>query len=354
MDSPGHRNLIPRVAAACAQADIALLVLDVGEPWGETGERGGGETPEGKATGSQLRELVFLLRMSGIGHVVVGVNKMDSVGLGESEEKYRIAREGVEQCLSRVGYGPSEVAMVPVSALQGHNLLSNQKNYAWYHDRSLVDTLSSIVPKQRPVGFPFRMPVLDAYRVPNQKGVILRGILVSGQVRAGDEILIAPDQLRLTCRSVRANGEEIQATAGEMTEIIVHCEEEQVTSGMVVHTPERALRISSTIEARMILSPLANKALLMGSQALLLMHHWSSEVTVLRCLSQLDKKTGRVIKPFPKCLRAEQCGVVLLRATRPVCGEVFTEHKSCLSRITLVDNNTVLAAGVILSFHEDS
>lgn len=111
LDSPGHRDFVPRMIEGVAAADVAVLVVDA-----RPGEFESGFSPQG-----QTREHALLCRACGITHLIVAVNKMDAVGWarGRFEE---IARALLPWLVAH-GYKAEGVRFVPVAGLSGVNLV---------------------------------------------------------------------------------------------------------------------------------------------------------------------------------------------------------------------------------------
>ena len=130
VDAPDHGRYSPHMVTGASTLECAVILIDAG-----------------KGILTQTRSDSYLVSLLGIGHVVVAVNKMDAVVYEEAAFR-AIEREHLEFA-ARVGL--TDVTCIPVSALNGDNVLERGEKLSWFDGPSLIGYLEA-VRVQRPRG----------------------------------------------------------------------------------------------------------------------------------------------------------------------------------------------------------
>lgn len=169
IDAPGHAEFLRNMITGASQADAAVLIIDAFE-----GVR------------DQTRRHGYLLHLLGIRQVAVVVNKMDRVEF--SRERFdAIARE-ISAHLTGLGVTP--VAIIPISARDGDGVALRTTRTGWYSGPSVLEALDALEPARPLEKLPLRLPVQAIYKFDDRR--IVAGRIESGQLGAGDEIVIMP------------------------------------------------------------------------------------------------------------------------------------------------------------------
>jgi bifunctional enzyme CysN/CysC len=169
-DCPGHEQYTRNMATGASHCQLAISLIDAR-----------------KGVTTQTRRHAFIASLLGIRHMVAAVNKMDLVGWDESRFR-AIEAEFLELC-ARIGIA-SPVA-VPISALQGDNVVTRSASAPWYAGPPVLELLET-VPVERPSpDAPFRMPVQCVIR-PDLDFRGFAGRVASGSVRPGDRVKVLP------------------------------------------------------------------------------------------------------------------------------------------------------------------
>ena len=185
-DCPGHEQYTRNMATGASHCELAITLIDA---------RHGVTT--------QTRRHAFIAGLLGIRHVVAAVNKMDLVGWDEA--RFRgIERDFLGYCQ---GLGISDPVAVPISALQGDNVVSRSANAPWYAGPPVLELLET-VPVDRPSpDAPFRMPVQCVIR-PDLDFRGFAGRVASGSVRPGDRVKVLPSGRETRVRRIARSAED--------------------------------------------------------------------------------------------------------------------------------------------------
>jgi len=179
-DCPGHAQYTRNMVTGASTADLALLLVDARAGLTEQSRR--------HAT------IAALLR---IRHVIVAVNKMDLVDY--AEEAFDDVVRQVLELAAKIGL--HDVEFVPISALEGDNVVERSPRMPWYAGPPLLERLETI---------PVEPPKVHGARLPVQ--LVLRGEdgsrwaagrLAAGSLRAGDEVVLLPSGVRTRIAEVR-------------------------------------------------------------------------------------------------------------------------------------------------------
>jgi bifunctional enzyme CysN/CysC len=169
-DCPGHEQYTRNMATGASHCQLAISLIDAR-----------------KGVTTQTRRHAFIASLLGIKHVVAAVNKMDLVGW--SEDRFReIEREFFLYC-QRLGI--SAPAAVPISALQGDNVVRRGTNSPWYAGPPVLELLETVSIDRPSPDAPFRMPVQCVIR-PDLDFRGFAGQIAGGSVKPGDRVRVLP------------------------------------------------------------------------------------------------------------------------------------------------------------------
>ncbi|GBQ79470.1 sulfate adenylyltransferase [Asaia bogorensis NBRC 16594] len=162
-----------------ADAEAAVLVVDALEGAQE-----------------QTRRHAMLLRLIGIRHVIVLLNKSDLLDFDQA--KIAQAEADVRDLLGRLEI--TVEAFVPASARDGDNIASRSERAPWYTGPTLVEALAAVPAPASRLALDFRMPVQDVYRFDDVRYVA--GRIERGVIRAGDRIMIGSQGQQATVAEI--------------------------------------------------------------------------------------------------------------------------------------------------------
>lgn len=169
-DTPGHEQYTRNMATAASSADAAVLVVD-----------------SRKGLTTQTLRHTRIVAMMGISHVILAVNKMDLTNW----DQLLFERIQSEYLKFAEPFGFSGCVALPISALDGSNVVEVGKSCPWYRGESLLSYLENLESQEK-LGSsePFRMAVQWVNR-PNPDFRGYCGRISMGNIRVGDEISFA-------------------------------------------------------------------------------------------------------------------------------------------------------------------
>jgi len=169
-DTPGHEQYTRNMATGASTCDIAIILIDA---------RYGVQT--------QTRRHSFICSLLGIKHIIVAVNKMDLVDY--SQEQYQKIKKDYREFTESLNF--DDVRFIPMSALNGDNVVEESENMPWYPGATMMKLLNTMDVKPKEVFSELRFQVQYVNR-PNLDFRGFAGTLASGHVLVGDTIVALP------------------------------------------------------------------------------------------------------------------------------------------------------------------
>lgn len=324
-DTPGHEQYTRNMAIGASTAQLAILVVDAC-----------------KGVLTQTRRHSRIVAMMGVRHVILAVNKMDLVGFdpvvfAKIEASYRdFVRD----------QGFTAIQAIPLSALEGDNILKAGTRMPWYAGPTLLQYLDT-VPAVSPVAGTrkdLRMPVQSVNRAdPDFRGFC--GRIAEGTVRPGDRVSVLPSACTSVIKDVIA-GQDVCAQAGIGDVVILTLVDAvDVSRGDVIVAADRPAEVADQFEARLLW--MADQPLLPGRSYLLKLHAKEVTATITAIKYQEDVNTGAHLAA--KTLELNAIAMVNLSTSEPVVFEPYALNRT-MGGFILIDqlNFQTVGAGMIV------
>ena len=202
-DAPGHEQYTRNLVTGASQADVAVLLVDATRV---------DLSVKPASLLAQTKRHSAIVRLLGLRHVAVAVNKMDLLGF--DEKVFNAIKESIEALAKTLGLPTPH--LIPVSALQGDNVVDKSDQTPWYQGPSLLQWLegldTSVVHKVQGLRFPVQYVARqDGSAADDFRGYL--GRVESGSVKKGQRVTVLPSGLEATVSEIHV-GNDHQAAHG--------------------------------------------------------------------------------------------------------------------------------------------
>ena len=323
-DTPGHieytRNMV--TGASTAQASIVLIDARNGVV-------------------EQTYRHFFINNLLRIKEVVIAINKMDLVNF--SEEKYNVIKGEIEYLASKSDYKGQNLTFIPLSALQGDNVVSPSENMPWYNGITLMHHLENLDTEDISDASQVRFPVQTVIRPKTEKYHDFRGYagkIYGGDLSVGDEVSVLPSQTKSKIKSINFFNKEY-ATAKRGSAVTITLEDNvNVSRGDMLVKVNEEPTIAKQLEATICWM---DKEPLQASQKYYIKHGVNDAQAKITQLNSIIKTDFSGIEENPSELLLNQIGDVQLKLSKPLLFDSYEENKYNGSFILInpKTNNTV-------------
>ena len=322
-DTPGHEQYTRNMATGASTAQLAILLVDAR-----------------KGVLTQTRRHSRIVAMMGIRHVVLAVNKMDLAGFDPAvfakiEAAYRdFSRE----------QGFATLQAIPLSALEGDNILEPGTRMPWYAGPTLLQYLDNVsVSPPVDARRDFRLPVQWV----NRPSLDFRGFcgrIAEGAVRPGDRVSVLPSGSSVVKDIIAGGGSCAGAAAGDAVTLTL-ADELDISRGDVIVAADRPAEVADQFEARLLW--MAEQPLLPGRSYLLKLHAKEVTATITAIKYQEDVNTGAHLAA--KTMELNAIAVVNLSTSEPVVFEPYALNRT-MGGFILIDKLSfqTVGAGMIV------
>ncbi|MBL8820271.1 MAG: sulfate adenylyltransferase subunit CysN [Planctomyces sp.] len=322
-DTPGHEQYTRNMATGASSADLAVILIDA---------RHGVMT--------QTKRHSFIVSLLGIRHVIIAINKMDLVDFDEATYN-RICADYIE--FTRRLDLP-DLYLIPLSALNGDNVVDRSEHMPWYNGATLMNRLESVdIGSDRNLQ-DFRMPVQWVNR-PNLDFRGYCGTIASGVVRKGDEVMIMPGKTKTHVKEIVSFDGNIDEAFAPLAITLTFDDEVDASRGDMVVQPGNVPTISDTVEAMLVW--MAEEPMVPGKTYIV--KHSAQTITgsVESLRYRIDVNTLQS-SPSPQ-LNLNEIGRCRLSLNEPICFDSYKSNRStgALILIDRITNATVAAAMIL-------
>ena len=248
-DAPGHIQYTRNMVTGASNSELAIILVDA---------RNG--------VAEQTRRHSIIASLLNIPHIVVAINKMDLVNY--SQDVYNnIVIDYIEVAKS---LGLKDVKYIPISALNGDNIVEKSDKFPWYEGESLLHHLENVEVTKDVNYSDARFPVQYVIRPQVDELHDYRGYagkIISGVYRKGDKVTIQPSGIDTTLKSIEIGGKEVEEAYAPQSVVMQLQDDVDVSRGdMIVHKDNQPM-VEQELEV--LLCWMGNKPLLPGNKYLL-------------------------------------------------------------------------------------
>ncbi|MFI5100479.1 MAG: sulfate adenylyltransferase subunit 1, partial [Actinomycetes bacterium] len=318
-DTPGHIQYTRNMVTGASTADLAIILVDARNGLVE-----------------QSRRHAFLTTLLRVPHLVLCVNKMDLVDF--SEQVFEDIRAEFTAFATKLNI--PDLTFIPVSALNGDNVVTRSDKMPWYDGPSLLHHLENVhvasdrnlVDVRFPVQYVIR-PQSSAY--PDYRGYA--GQVAGGVLKPGDEVVVLPSGFTSRIASIDTGDGPVDEAYPPMS-VTVRLEDNlDVSRGDMVCRPHNQPLVTQDIDA--MICWMDGTASLRAGQKLAVKHTTRGVRAMVKELQyRLDVNTLHRDEGAEE-LRLNEIGRVRLRTTQPLLCDPYSRNRTT-GGFVLVDEAT--------------
>jgi bifunctional enzyme CysN/CysC/sulfate adenylyltransferase subunit 1 len=329
-DTPGHVQYTRNMITGASTANLAVVLVDARAGMSE-----------------QSRRHTCIAALLRIPHLVVAVNKMDLVGWGE--ERFDQIRDEFEQFLPRLEI--KDVKFIPISALDGDNVVAPSARTPWYPGPTLLSHLETVhIASDWNLGG-LRLPVQWVNR-PNQPGDPrlhdfrgCSGQIAGGIVRRGQRVAVLPSGLSTRVREIRLGDIPLDEAFCPQSVTLCLKDDIDISRGDMIVGLEYLPGRSTELQAKICwMNP---KPLTPGRKFYLKHTTQTVQAVVTAIESRINFDTLEP-EPTPVTLAMNDIGVIRLRTAKPLLFDSYETNRLTGSFILVEQGtNATVAAGML-------
>jgi len=321
-DTPGHEQYTRNMVTGASSADVAVILVDAR-----------------KGLLTQTRRHSYLVSLVGIRKVVLAINKMDLVNY--SENVFRQISQSYREFARELGF--EEICCIPISALNGDNIIEPGGNTSWYEGPQLLSHLERVDLDDNARNKPFRMRVQWVNR-PDLDFRGFCGTIASGSIHPGDRVKVASSgKESRVARIVAMDGDMPEASAGQAITLCLE-DEIDISRGDLLSDCNSPPQATDRLLARIVW--LHEQHLIQGRSYLLKMGAATTPVQIAELQHKVNVNTLQ--KEPGKALELNEVGLCRLNLGNNVACDLYRDTRLTGSFI-LIDrlSNATVGAGMV-------
>ena len=312
------------MATGASTAELAIILIDARN----------GVLP-------QSTRHAYIASLLGIPNFVIAVNKMDLVGY--DERVFQTIEAEFREFLGKLN--APHVYFLPISALEGENVVRRSRKMAWFEGPSLLEFLETVPVLDRVRAAALRFPVQRVVR-PDQTFRGYAGQVVSGAVRPGDAILAFPSGQRSRVKSIETFDGQLQEAIAPMSVTLTLEDELDISRGDMIASAQRFPEVARQFEASVVW---LSEQPLDPAKTYLVKHTTQTVAAEVKAIKHRVNITTLEHEAVDR-LEMNAIGVLRIETSRPIYFDTYSENRATGSFILLdPSTNATVGAGMILA-----
>jgi sulfate adenylyltransferase subunit 1 len=327
-DTPGHIQYTRNMVTGASTANLAIILIDAR-----------------KGMLEQTHRHSFIASLLRIPHAVVCINKMDLVDY--SEEVYNKIVYDFKAFSSKLEI--KDIQFVPISALNGDNVVNKSNNMNWYKGTTLMYHLENVHISSDYNHIDCRFPIQSVIRphtLENQDFRGFAGRIDSGVFKPGDKVKTLPSGFISTIKTIELNGKKLKEAYAPMSVTITLEDEIDNSRGDMIVRENNTPEISQDID---ILVTWMNENSLRPNTKVIVKHTTNECMAIVKELKyKIDINTLHRIDSISN-LKMNEIGRISLRTSKPLFYDAYKKNRQTGSLIIIDEQtNETIGAGMIL------
>lgn len=320
-DTPGHEQYTRNMATGASTAEVAVILVDARQ-----------------GVLVQTRRHAFITSLMGIRHVVLAINKMDLIDYDQA--RFEAITETFTEFADQLGF--ESITAIPVSALEGDNVVKPSPRLSWFKGPTLIAYLETVqcntVSSDRLI-----FPVQWVNR-PNSSFRGFSGTIAEGSVATGQTIRVTRSGQTATVADIVTFDGKLPSANKDESVTLVLDQEIDISRGDVISLADKPLQSTDQFEATVVW--MAEEDGYVGrSYEIKLLNQWAN-ASLTGIKHRINVNT--MAHEATKSLALNDIAACTLALSKPVAFEAFKESPA-LGAFILVDrfSRSTVGAGVI-------
>ena len=321
-DTPGHEQYTRNMVTGASTADVAVILIDAR-----------------KGVLTQTRRHSYLVSLLGIRHVVLAINKMDLVNY--SQEVFATIEREYREFATHLRF--EDIACIPMSAVQGDNVMAPSDSTPWYQGPSFLEYLETAPVADDLATEAFRMPVQWVNR-PSSDFRGFAGPVVSGTVSVGDVVRVLPAGTSSSVARIIVGTNDVASAVAGQSVTLVLADDIDASRGDVLAAGSAPPEVAAQFEATIVW--MHERPMLQGRSYRLKIGARTVTATIAPVKYKLNINTLEHVAA--RKLELNDIGVCGLELDQPIVFEPYADNRD-LGGFILIDRitNSTVGAGML-------
>ena len=327
-DTPGHIQYTRNMVTGASTANLALLLVDARHGVIE-----------------QTKRHAFIASLLQIPHIAVCINKMDLVNY--SKESFDKIKSDFENFASKLEI--KDVRFIPISALNGDNVVDRSENMNWYDGTTLMHLLENIHIGSDQNHVDCRFPIQYVIRPQSEKNPDYRGYsgrVEGGVFKPGDEVTVLPSGFTSTIKSIDSFDGAVKEAFSPMSVCMTLNDDIDISRGDMLVRENNKPEILQDVN--LMVCWMSNKKMILRGKYIIRHTTQTARCIIKEIKYKIDINSLHRIEN-EKEINLNDIARVTIRSTKPLFVDSYRRNRNTGS-VILVDEatNETVAAGMII------